>query len=1046
MADEDLYDEFGNYVGPDLDSSDEEDDSDNEEVEQPDAPDDGSDVSGEYGGDEGGGAMVIAEDGEDAADDAAEPMNSIVLHEDKEHYPSAGEVYGEDVRTAVLDEDAMDLETPLVEPVVNKTNRATSSLVSDDDWIYSEEYLTTVLVSNDTSRTRRGVALIGHFHHGKTCFVDSLLEKTMRKPWGPRASLNVDEGGGPRYTDIYKSEQERQMSLVSTPISTLLSDTRGKNYCITMLDCPGHPNFHDETVAALRCVDGAVVCVDAVEGIMMHTEMAVRQAITEGLPICLVITKMDRLIVELKLPPRDCYYKLLHLVESMNELIGSSSRGRYPKLNPQSGNVAFSSAQHGWLFTLESFAQIYVDHQTDDLVSLGNNLPVDELGKRLWGDCYMDPVKRTFHDSPRRCSVKGVERTFVAFILEPLYKIYTTCLGEQESDVNKVLRGLGILLKREQLRTSSRPLLRTALSKFFETASCGYVDMLVKHIPSPAAAAKGKVARCYTGSSQSKHAKAMVESDPKGPLMIQSTKMYSTPDGNSFYTLGRIYSGTIKPGDRVKVLGEAYSPQDDEDMAVTTVGSVSIPRGRNRTDVTAAGPGNWVFLEGVDSNIAKTATITHAGDESGVADDEDEVYGDDAVQIFAPLKFPQAGDESVMKLAIEPLNPAELPKMVEGLRRVSKAYPMLRTRVEESGEHVIFGTGELYMDCVMHDLREVYADVEVKVADPIVAFRETVVETSSIKCFAETANKRNKLTFIAEPLDEGLAERLEADKVNLDWDKRKLSRFFQSQYSWDLLASRSIWAFGDSPTRGTNILMDDTLPSEVDKGLLSSCKNSIVQGFRWATREGPLCEEPVRATKLKILDVTLADKPIHRGGGQIIPAARRTVHSSLLTATPRLMEPIYRLQMQCPGEIVNSIQGVLKKRRGQIVHDRPIPGTLLYNVRGYVPVLDSFGFETDLRTFTQGQAMVYSVFDHWGVVPGDPLDKNIILHPLEPSPPKALARELLLKTRRRKGLSEDVSINKFFDDAMKDQIQTSAAPIIINNDNTNIPIVDPMES
>jgi len=215
--------------------------------------------------------------------------------------------------------------------------------------------------------------------------------------------------------------------------------------------------------------------------------------------------------------------------------------------------------------------------------------------------------------------------------------------------------------------------------------------------------------------------------------------------------------------------------------------------------------------------------------------------------------------------------------------------------------------------------------------------------------------------------------------------------------------------------------MDDTLPSEVNKNLLMSCKSSIVQGFQWATREGPLCEEPVRGTKLKILDAVLADKPIHRGGGQIIPTARKTVHSAVLTATPRLMEPIYKLQIQCPGEIVGAIEPVLTRRRGHIVQDRPIPGTTFSRVTGFLPLLDSFGFETDLRTFTQGQAMVYSVFDHWNNVPGDPLDRNIILHPLEPSPPMHLARELLLKTRRRKGLSEDVSVNKFFDEGMRIQ-------------------------
>lgn len=91
----------------------------------------------------------------------------------------------------------------------------------------------------------------------------------------------------------------------------------------------------------------------------------------------------------------------------------------------------------------------------------------------------------------------------------------------------------------------------------------------------------------------------------------------------------------------------------------------------------------------------------------------------------------------MMKLAVEPLNPAELPKMVEGLRRISKSYPMAKTRVEESGEHVLFGTGELYLDCIMHDLRHVFSDIEIKVADPVVAFREGVVDTSSLQCFAQ---------------------------------------------------------------------------------------------------------------------------------------------------------------------------------------------------------------------------------------------------------------------------------------------------------------------
>ena len=99
--------------------------------------------------------------------------------------------------------------------------------------------------------------------------------------------------------------------------------------------------------------------------------------------------------------------------------------------------------------------------------------------------------------------------------------------------------------------------------------------------------------------------------------------------------------------------------------------------------------GNWVLIEGVDQPVVKTATIT-------------DLQGEEELYIFRPLKF---NTQSVIKIAVEPVNPSELPKMLDGLRKVNKSYPLLSTRVEESGEHVILGTGELYLDCVMHDLR-----------------------------------------------------------------------------------------------------------------------------------------------------------------------------------------------------------------------------------------------------------------------------------------------------------------------------------------------------
>jgi U5 small nuclear ribonucleoprotein component len=118
------------------------------------------------------------------------------------------------------------------------------------------------------------------------------------------------------------------------------------------------------------------------------------------------------------------------------------------------------------------------------------------------------------------------------------------------------------------------------------------------------------------------------------------------------------------------------------------------------------------------------------------------------------------------------------------------------------------------MDCVLHDLRRLYAEMEIKVSDPVTRFCETVVETSAIKCYAQTPNKKNKITMVAEPLDQGIAEDIESGKVSIKSSNRVIGKFFEEKHGWDLLASRSIWAFGPDEM-GPNILQDDTLPSEV---------------------------------------------------------------------------------------------------------------------------------------------------------------------------------------------------------------------------------------
>ncbi|KAF9614532.1 hypothetical protein IFM89_019195 [Coptis chinensis] len=981
--DDSLYDEFGNYIGPEIESDQESDDVDNDDEDDDVSPKptEATDHDDEE----------PASNGWITASNEVDMDNQIVLAEDKKYYPTAEEVYGEDVETLVMDEDELPLEVPIIKPVRNVKFEVG---VKDVSTYVSTQFLFG-LMENPT--LVRNVALVGHLQHGKTLFMDMLVEQTHHI-----STFDSNSEKHMRYTDTRIDEQERRISIKTVPMSLVLEDSNAKSYLCNVMDTPGHVNFSDEMTAALRLADGAVLVVDAAEGVMVNTERAIRHAIQDRLPIVVVINKVDRLITELKLPPNDAYHKLRHILEVINNHISaaSSTAGGIQAIHPAAGNVCFASANAGWSFTLHSFAKLYVKL---------HGIPFDaaKLASRLWGDIYYHPDTRVFKGE---APANGGDRSFVQFILEPLYKIYSQVIGEHKKSVEATLAELGVTLSNAAYRLNVRPLLRLACSSVFGSAT-GFTDMLVQHIPSAKEAASKKVEHIYTGPQQDSSVfTGMKNCDPSGPLMVNITKLYPKSDCSVFDAFGRVYSGEIQTGQTVRVLGEGYSPEDEEDMTVKEVTKLWVYQARYRVPVAKAPAGSWVLIEGVDASIMKTATLCN-------------VNYDEDVYIFRPLLF---NTLPVVKTATEPLNPSELPKMVEGLRKISKSYPLAITKVEESGEHTILGTGELYLDCIMKDLRELYSEVEVKVADPVVSFCETVVESSSMKCFAETPNKKNKITMIAEPLEKGLAEDIENGIVSIDWNRKTIGEFFQTKYDWDLLAARSIWAFGPDK-QGPNILLDDTLPSEVDKNLLSAVKDSIVQGFQWGAREGPLCDEPIRNVKFKIVDAKIAQEPLHRGTGQIIPTARRVAYSAFLMATPRLMEPVYYIQT--PIDCVSAIYTVLSRRRGHVTADVPQPGTPAYLVKAFLPVIESFGFETDLRYHTQGQAFCVSVFDHWSIVPGDPLDKNIVLRPLEPAPIQHLAREFMVKTRRRKGMSEDVSINKFFDEAMVVELAQQAADL-----------------
>ncbi|KAL2063432.1 hypothetical protein VTL71DRAFT_5237 [Oculimacula yallundae] len=985
---DDLYDEFGNFIGEAEESEDESQHGVDAGayVYDEDYPEEEPEVTGQE-------LMEVDDEG---------PSNAVILHEDKQYYPTAQQVYGEDVETMVQEEDAQPLTQPIIAPVEQK--KFTIQEADLPPVFFERSFMTDLMNYPDQIRN---IAFAGHLHHGKTALMDMLVLEThditdrLEKKTGKKRDEQL------RYTDIHVLERDRGISIKAAPMSLVLQSTQGKSHLLNILDTPGHVNFVDEVASSLRLVDGVVLVVDVVEGVQVNTEQIIKHAVLEGLPLTLVVNKMDRLILELKLPPTDAYFKLKHVIEEVNTVIENTlpGQGEKRRLSPEKGNVLFACSSMGWCFTLQSFAKMYAENFPPKTKgSPGINVP--EFARRLWGDIFYNPRKRSF---TRKAVEEGAKRSFVNFILEPIYKLYSHTISESPEDLRDTLATLGITLKPSQYKTDANVLLKLVCEKFFG-GSNGFVDMVVEHVPSPVEAAEDKIQRYYTGPLDTKVATAMKECSQDGPLVIQISKLFNTSDAKNFHSFGRVMSGTATPGTQVRVLGEGYSIDDEEDMSLATISDVWIAETRYSIPTDGVPAGNWVLLGGVDNSIVKSATLVPP-----VLPDGEDAY------IFKPITH---FTESVFKVAVEPINPSELPKMLDGLRKINKSYPLITTKVEESGEHVVLGTGELYMDCVLHDLRRLYAEMEIKVSDPVTRFCETVMEQSAIKCYAQTPNKRNKITMIAEPLDQGIAEDIESGKVSIRSPNKVIGKFFEENYGWDLLASRNIWAFGPDDM-GPNILQNDTLPSEVDRRLLQSVRDTIRQGFSWATREGPLCEEPIRNGRFKIMEVSLASEAIFRGGGQIIPTSRRACYSSFLMASPRLMEPVYSCSMTGPADSVTSLYTVLARRRGHVLSDGPIAGTPLYRVSGLIPVIDSFGFETDLRIHTQGQATVSLVFDRWSIVPGDPLDKDVILRPLEPASAQATARDFVLKTRRRKGLSEDVSVAKFLEPELFSSLKES---------------------
>jgi len=354
----------------------------------------------------------------------------------------------------------------------------------------------------------------------------------------------------------------------------------------------------------------------------------------------------------------------------------------------------------------------------------------------------------------------------------------------------------------------------------------------------------------------------------------------------------------------------------------------------------------------------------------------------------------------VVRVAVEPKNPSDLPKLVEGLKRLSKSDPMVQCSFDDSGEHIVAGAGELHLEICLKDLRDDYCvGIEIITSEPVVSYRESVSDKSSIICLAKSPNKHNRLYMTSEPMPENLPEAIDNQEIFAKQETKLRGKILQEKFGFDATEARKIWCFGPEDN-GPNILVDVTKAVQY----LNEIKESVVAAFNWATKEGVLCEENMRAVRFNLHDVTLHTDTIHRGGSQIIPTARKCFYASILTAQPRLLEPIYLVEIQCPENAIGGVYATLSRKRGHVFSEEQKAGTPLFNMKAYLPVNESFGFTGDLREATSGQAFPQCVFDHWQIMNSDPLEDG------------SRANEIVLGIRTRKGLNEGIpTLDRYLD-------------------------------
>jgi len=592
--------------------------------------------------------------------------------------------------------------------------------------------------------------------------------------------------------------------------------------------------------------------------------------------------------------------------------------------------------------------------------------------KRLWGDSFFNAKKKTWTNvqQPEGCT-EPLPRAFCQFIMTPINQLMRAIMDDQKDKYTKMMGTLGIVLKGDDKSLEGKPLMKRTMQIWINAADT-LLSMIVTKLPSPRVAQKYRVENLYEGPMDDEAANAIRSCDKNGPLMMYVSKMVPTSDKGRFYAFGRVFSGTVATGQKVRIQGPHYKPGEKGDLNVKNIQRTVLMMGRTTEQIADVPCGNTVALVGVDQYLLKSGTLTTL----------------ESAHNIAVMKYSVS---PVVKVAVKVKDGKELPKLVEGLKKLSKSDPLVVCTTEESGEHVIAGCGELHVEICLKDLRDEYAQCEFTVSDPVVSYRETVNDTSSVVCLAKSPNKHNRIYLTAEPMSDELCNSIEEGKAGPKAEAKERARLFREKFEWSEADARKIWCWGPE-TEGANLVVDVTQAVQY----LNEIKEHVNSAFQWTTKEGPLCEENMRGIRFNIKDVTLHTDAIHRGAGQIMPPTRRCCFAAELTAKPTLQEPVFLVEITCPQQAMSGVYNCMNLRRGCVFEENPREGTPLVQVKAHLPVSESFGFVAALRQATSGQAFPQCVFDHWENLQGDCMQEGTKM------------QDLILAVRKRKNIKVEM--------------------------------------